>query len=113
MLWGLLCRSLADVQSPQECHDLRSRAVVVGAEQVTADAAGNTIIHSPFHSFCVISVSRHIAEPGTARSGCLGGPEQESHALCAGTGGVRAERGAGRSGSDALLHRPSHCFGIV
>ena len=40
MLWGLLCRSLADVQSPQERHDLRSRAVVVGAEQVTADAAG-------------------------------------------------------------------------
>ena len=40
MLWGLLCRSLADVQSPQECHDLRSRAVVVGAEQVTADATG-------------------------------------------------------------------------
>ena len=46
----------------QERHDLGSRAVVVGAEQAAADAAGDAILGGPCHRVGVIGIGRHITE---------------------------------------------------
>ena len=35
----------------EECHDLCAGAVIVGAEQTTADAAGDAVLLRPFHGF--------------------------------------------------------------
>lgn len=53
---------LSRVQSPQEGDDPRSRAVVVGAEEVPADAIGDPVVRGPLDGFGVISSGFYIAE---------------------------------------------------
>ena len=54
----LLCLAAA----VEEGHDLRSCAVVAGAEQAAADTAGDAILLSPRNRVCIVSVRRYIAE---------------------------------------------------
>lgn len=50
---------------------MRSGAVIVGAEQVVANAVGNTVAGSPLHGFCVVSARRDIAESGCTIGGLV------------------------------------------
>ena len=57
---------LLTVRPEEERRDLRSRAVVGGAEQPTTDAVGDAVLLDPRHRLRIVSVRRHIAEPGAA-----------------------------------------------
>lgn len=48
---GVSIRLLALIVTIEERHDLGSRAVVAGAEQSAADAAGDAVLLRPFHGF--------------------------------------------------------------
>ena len=109
-----LAAALLSHVPPEECHNLAAGAVVAGAEQTTADTAGDAVLLSPLDRACVVSVSRHIAEGrAAADSRAAGGTVQEGHCLCAGAGCVGAELTVAGAAGDALLHGPFHCLGVV
>ena len=109
-----LAAALLSHVPPEECHNLAAGAVVAGAEQTTADTAGDAVLLSPLDRAYVVSVSRHIAEGrAAADSRAAGGTVQEGHCLCAGAGCVGAELTVAGAAGDALLHGPFHCLGVV
>ena len=96
--------SLFRVQPPQERGDLRSRAVVGGAEQPTADAAGDAVLLGPRHSACIVSVRRYVTEPGAAaHGGAASRTVQERRTLSAGAVQVGTEGGLRRALGDRAL----------
>lgn len=106
--------SLFRVQPPQERRDLRSRAVVGGAEQPTADAVGNAVLLGPRHSLRIVSVRRYVAEPGAAaHGGAARRAVQERRTLSAGAGGVGAEQAIACAAGDAVFNGPRHRLGVV
>ena len=89
---GVSIRLLALIATIEERHDLGSRAVVAGAEQSAADAAGDAVLGGPCHRVGVIGIGRHITELSAAADrGAARRAVQEGHDLGTGEGGVRNE----------------------
>ena len=106
--------SLFRVQPPQERGDLRSRAVIGGAEQPAADAVGDAVLLGPRHSLRIVSVRRYVAEPGAAADrGAARRAVQERRGLGAGAGGVRTEQAIARTAGDAVFNGPRYRLGVV
>ena len=106
---GVSIRLLALIVTIEERHDLGSRAVVAGAEQAAADAAGDAVLGGPCHRVGVIGVGRHIAELSAAADRRdARRAVQEGHALRTGAGGVGAELTVAGAAGDALFHSPQH-----
>ena len=57
---GVSIRLLALIVTIEERHDLGSRAVVAGAEQSAADAAGDAVLGGPCHRVGVIGIGSNI-----------------------------------------------------
>ena len=98
----------------QEGHDLRTGAVVVGAEGSGGSTGSNTVLHGPQDRIGVVGVSGHIREGihGAGNRELLRAP-QEGDDLGAGTGHVRAECGIRGANRDTLLHGPQHGVVVV
>lgn len=106
---GVSIRLLALIVTIEERHDLGSRAVVAGAEQAAADAAGDAVLGGPCHRVGVIGVGRHIAKlGGAADRRAARRAVQEGHALCAGAGDVDTEDTIGQTVGDAVFQCPDH-----
>ena len=96
---------LLTVRPEEERRDLRSRAVVGGAEQPTTDAVGDAVLLDPRHRLRIVSVRRHIAEPGAAvHSGAARRAEEERYGLSTGAGGVRTEQAVACTVGDAVFN---------
>ena len=104
--------ALLTVRPPEEGHDLRSRAVVAGAEQTAADAGGDAVRRGPRDRLGVPGVRGNIAERGAAL--CLRAQRtgEEGHSLRAGAGVVWAEQAAADTGGDAVFNRPRDRLGV-
>ena len=104
------------VPSPggDERHDLCAGAVIVGAEQTTADAAGDAVLLRPGDCRRIVGVGCHIAEGCIAadsrRTGCA---IEEGHRLCAGAGSIGAELAVASAAGDAVFDSPCDCLGII
>ena len=78
------------IGSIQEGHDLRSCAVVAGAEQTAADAAGDLVLLRPCDCISVVGICRHIVERAAAADGgAAGGAVEEGYSLLTGASSVR------------------------
>ena len=109
LLRELVCGYLLTVVTIEERHDLGSRAVVAGAEQSAADAAGDAVLGGPCHRVGVLGIGRHITELSAAADrGAARRAVQEGHALCAGAGSVGTEHTVASAAGDAVLHGPRH-----
>lgn len=105
---------LLTVRPEEERGDLRSRAVVGGTEQPTADAVGDAVLLGPRHSLRIVSVRRYVAEPGAAaHGGAARRALQERRTLGAGAGGVGAEQAVACTVGDAVFNGPRHRLGVV
>ena len=110
-----LAAALLSHVPPKECHNLAAGAVVAGAEQTTADTAGDAVFQRPCHCVIAIAAGEYVAGNFSCAlgSGRTGRTPQEGHCLCAGAGCVGAELTVAGAAGDALLHGPFHCLGIV
>ena len=66
---GVSIRLLALIVTIEERHDLSACAVVAGAEQAAADAAGDAVFDSPGNSLGIEGVSGNIREAAHALGG--------------------------------------------
>ena len=110
-----LAAALLSLVPPKECHNLAAGAVVAGAEQTTADTAGDAVFQRPCHCVIAIAAGEYVAGNFSCAlgSGRTGRTPQEGHCLCAGAGCVGAELTVAGAAGDALLHGPFHCLGVV
>ena len=104
----LLC-----VGSPKEGHDLRTDAVIIRAEQTTANAGRHTVSRRPGDRVGIIAVGRNVAELrlavrlGAQRAG------EERHRLRSRAGGVGRECSLAGAGGDAVLNVPRDRLGVL
>ena len=110
-----LAAALLSHVPPKECHNLAAGAVVAGAEQTTADTAGDAVFQRSSHRVIAVAAGNHVGgNRGCALgSGRTGHPPQESDDLATGAGAVDAEAAVSQAVGDALLHSPFHCLGVV
>lgn len=105
---------LLTVRPEEERGDLRSRAVVGGTEQPTADAVGDAVLLGPRHSLGVVAACGNIRKADRAlRFGRTGRPPQEGDDLGAGAVQVGTEGGVRSALGDLALEHPLHCADIV
>ena len=83
-------------------------AVVAGAEQTTADTAGDAVLLSPLDRAYVVSVSRHIGKAVDRAGSRAQRTVQERHTLSTGAGAVDAEGAVSQTVGNAVFQRPSH-----
>ena len=106
----LLCLAAA----VEEGHDLRSCAVVAGAEQTAADTAGDLVLLCLRNCVCIVSVRRYITECAAAADGWAAGSMiEEGHGLLTSAGSIQAELAVAGTDGDAVLNRPCHSLGVV
>ena len=97
----------------EEGDDLGSRAVVVGAEQAAADAAGDAVLLRPLDCRRIVGVGCHIAEGCIAAdSRRAGGAIEEGDRLCTSAGSIGAELTVAGAAGDAVFDSPGNCLGI-
>ena len=113
--WVAAARDRRFFRAPEETHDLRSRAGVVGAERGVARALGDAILYRPQHSIVIIAAhgdvgKRHGAGFGV---GTASGTPEEGHGLRAGADAVRIEAARACAGGDAVFYRPQHRVVVV
>lgn len=105
---------LLTVRPEEERGDLRSRAVVGGTEQPTADAVGDAVFNGPRHRLGVVAACGNIRKADRAlRFGRTGRPPQEGDDLGAGAVQVETEGGVHSALGDLALEHPLHCADIV
>ena len=104
---------LALIGAIQERHDLRARAIRVGAERRGRSTVRHVIRNRPVNRISVERVGLHIGEVSAALDLLAEGAVQERHALAARAGGVGRKRHLGHAVRDAVLNGPSNRLGIV
>ena len=108
-----ICFLLALIRSVEKRHDLRARAVRVGAERRVGGTVRHVACDRPVDRVGVERVGLHVGEVRTAARDALEGAVQERHALTARAGGVGSEGRLGHAVRDAVLNGPSNRLGIV
>ena len=104
---------LALIGSVEERHDLRARAVRVGAERRVGGTVRHVIRNRPANRISVERVRRNVGEVRAAARSALEGAVQERHALAAGAGRIGRECRLSHAVRDAVLNGPSNRLGIV
>ncbi len=108
-----ICFLLALIGAIQERHDLRARAVRVGAERRVGSTVRHVIRNRPANRISVERVGLHVGEVRAAARGALEGTVQERHALAARAGRIGRECRLGHAVRDAVLNGPGNRLGIV
>ena len=108
-----ICFLLALIGAIQERHDLRARAVRVGAERRVGSTVRHVIRNRPVNRISVERVGLHVGEVRTAARGALEHTVQERHALAAGAGRVGRKGRLGHAVCDAVFDRPGDGFGVI
>ena len=108
-----ICFLLALIGAIQECHDLRARAVRVGAERRVGSTVRHVIRNRPVNRISVERVGLHVGEARAALDLLAERAVEERHALAAGAGRIRGKRRLSHAVRDSVLNRPSDSLRIV
>ena len=105
---------LALIGSVEERHDLRARAVRVGAERRVGSTVRDAVLNGPGNSLSVVGARRNIREAAHClRLRGAGRAPQERHDLRARAGLVGAERRRAQAIGDAVFNGPLHRVIVV
>jgi hypothetical protein len=104
---------LALIGSVEERHDLRARAVRVGAERRVGSTVRHVACDRPVDRVGIERIGRNVGEVRAAARGALEGAVQERYTLAAGAGLVGRKRRLGHTVRDAVLNGPGNSLSVV